>query len=76
MIEGTQCTIIWYVDDNKISHANPAVVSSIIEKIEERFGKMTVTRGKQHTFLGMNFTFNDNETVTIAMKEYLSESIT
>jgi hypothetical protein len=56
IIEGTpQCTIVWYVDDNKISHVNPAVVTYIIGKIEERFGKMTVTRGRDHTFLGMNF---------------------
>ena len=34
-IEGTQCTVAWwYVDDNKISHVNPKVVTMIIEKIE------------------------------------------
>jgi Reverse transcriptase (RNA-dependent DNA polymerase) len=55
IIEGTQCTIVWYVDDNKISHVNPSVVSNVISKIEERFGKMTVTRGKEQSFLGMNF---------------------
>ena len=42
-INGKQCTIAWYVDDNKISHVDPDVVTSIIEKIEERFDKMTVT---------------------------------
>ena len=49
-INGKHCTITWYVDDNKISHVDPAVVSSIIEKIEERFDKMTVTRGVEHVF--------------------------
>jgi hypothetical protein len=33
-IEGKQCTIGWYVDDTKISHVSPAVVTSIIEKLE------------------------------------------
>jgi hypothetical protein len=75
IIEGSQCSIVWYVDDNKISHVNPKVVSDIILKIEERFGKMTVTRGKEHTFLGMNFCFNDNFTVSISMREYLKECI-
>jgi Reverse transcriptase (RNA-dependent DNA polymerase) len=75
IIEGTQCTIAWYVDDNKISHVNPEVVSDVILKIEERFGKMTVTRGKEHTFLGMDFVFNENETVSISMKNYLKEAI-
>ena len=52
------------------------VVTDIIEKIEAKFGKMTVTRGKHHVFLGMDITFNDNNgTVTIQMKEYLKEAI-
>ena len=52
------------------------VVTDIIEKIEAKFGKMTVTRGKHHVFWGMEITFNDNDgTVTILMKEYLKEAI-
>jgi hypothetical protein len=43
VIDGKQCTVLWYVDDNKISHVDPDVVTSIIEKIEEKFGKMRVT---------------------------------
>jgi len=75
-IKGKQCTIAWYVDDNKISHVDDTVVTGIIEKIEAKFGKMTVTRGKHHVFLGMDITFNDNDgTVTILMKEYLKEAI-
>jgi hypothetical protein len=53
------------------------VVTNIIEKIEAKFGKMTVTRGKHHVVLGMDITFDDNDgTVTILMKEYLKEAIT
>jgi Reverse transcriptase (RNA-dependent DNA polymerase) len=46
LINGKQYTVVWYVDDNKISHVDPNVVSEVIQKIEEQFGKMTVTRGK------------------------------
>ena len=75
-IEGKQCTIAWYVDDNKISHVDDTVVTDIIEKIEAKFGKMTETRGKHHMFLGMDITFNDDDgSVTILMKEYLKEAI-
>ena len=74
-IEGKQCTIAWYVDDNKISHADPKVVTAIIEKIEERFGKMTVVRGKEHVFLGMNIRYTDNGTAIVTMKDYLNEAI-
>jgi hypothetical protein len=73
-INGKQCTIAWYVDDNQISHADPKVDTQIIRKIEERFGKMTVTRGKDHVFLGMNITYNDDGTASIKMKDYLKEA--
>jgi hypothetical protein len=38
-IEGKQCTVGWYVNDNKISHVEPSVVTEIIKKIEDKFGK-------------------------------------
>ena len=43
--------------------------------IEEKFGKMTVTRGKKHTFLGMGIDFNDDGRTSILMKGYLVEAI-
>ena len=75
-IDGKQCTIAWYVDDTKISHADPSVVTMIIGKLEAKFGKMTVTRGPEHVFLGMSITYNKQErTATITMKDYLAEAI-
>jgi hypothetical protein len=75
-INGSQCTICWYVDDTKISHKDPNVVSLIISTLESHFDKMTVTRGDTHTFLGMNITFNrPNRTATISMRDYLTEAI-
>ena len=38
-INGKQCTIAWYVDDNKISHMDPDVVTSIIEKLRSALTK-------------------------------------
>jgi hypothetical protein len=46
IIDGKQCTIGWYVDDNIITHIDPNAVTWVIDKIEEKFGKMVVTRGK------------------------------
>jgi hypothetical protein len=74
-INNKQCTIVWYVDDTKISHEDNNVISYVIEKIKTNFGKMTVTRGKEHVFLGMNITFHENGTVSIKMKEYIKEAI-
>jgi hypothetical protein len=48
----------------------------VINKLEAAFGKMTVTRGSSHVFLGMNIEYNKSErTAKITMKDYLKEAI-
>ena len=74
-INNKQCTIAWYVDDNKISHVDEKFVTYIIEQIENKFGKMTVTRGKEHTFLGMKLTLGTDGTVRIEMEDYIKDAI-
>ena len=54
-IDGKQCTIAWYVDDNKVSHVEKDVVTNILEMIREYFGDITVCRGQKHVFLGITF---------------------
>ena len=69
-INGSQCTIIWYIDDNKISHKNQNVLEDILSKLEQGFGKMKTTRGDEHIFLGMNMNFNrKNKCLELDMKE-------
>ena len=75
-IKGSQCTIVWYVDDNKISHKEQTVVNDIIQRIETKFGPMTKTQGDDHEFLGMQLHFNHlDKTVKILMQTYLDEAI-
>ena len=49
-----QYTIVWYVDDNKVSHKDKGVVDSVIEMVKAHSGNITVSRGEEHTFLVMN----------------------
>ena len=73
-IDGKQCTIIWHVDDLKISHVDPAVVTDIIKLIEGEFGKeapLTVTRGKVHDYLGMKINFEIPGKVQFIMEDYV-----
>ena len=74
MIEGKQCTICWYVDDNKISHKDPKVVDNIIKQIEFKFGKMSSTGGNEHEFLGMNIKYKDKK-VKINMRKHIRKAI-
>jgi len=49
IINGKQCTIIWHVDDLKISHMQNDVVENILKQLTTRFGQdspLTTCRGK------------------------------
>jgi hypothetical protein len=71
IFNGKQCTIAWYVDDMKISHVDASVVTSIISSIEHYFGKMRITRGPKHTFLGLNIVLKQDGTFDVNIKEYI-----
>jgi hypothetical protein len=75
MPDGTQCTVCWYVDDLKISHVLKSVVEDIVKKIEERYGKMTITRGNKHNYIGMDIEFTGDGEVQILMKDYIVEAL-
>ena len=60
MVNGKQCTIVWYVDDAKVSHSEETVVRSVISDIEKHFGKMEATYGNTHDYLGMKVTLTDD----------------
>ena len=75
-IKGSQCTIVWYVDDNKVSHKDQAVVNDLIQRIEAKFGHMAKTQGDEHEFLGMKLHFDrQDKTVKILMQSYIDEAI-
>ena len=70
MIKGKQCTILWHMDDLKISHEDSAVVTDIIWRLNEKYGKITPmisTCGKVHEYLGMTIDFSDIGKVKITM---------
>ena len=59
---GKQCTIGWYVEDNKLSHTDGNVVDEVLDMIRKTFGDIEVTRGKSHVFLGMKICIR-NDTI-------------
>ena len=75
VINGERCTVCWYVDDSKISHRDPRVVTEVIQQIEKSFGKMTVKRGKEHVFVGIAFKIREDGKIEIRMKDYLLECL-
>ena len=76
MINGKQCTIVWYVDDVKVSHMEQSVLDDITDMMQEHFGKMDIVKGDEHSYLGMNITINrKKKIIEIDMKQQLLEAI-
>ena len=73
-VNGKQCTIIWHVDDLKISHANPMIADGIIASLKTEYGKvgeMTVRHGQKYDYLGMTLDFSRKGNFIIDMESYL-----
>ena len=76
LVNGTQCTMAWYVDDNKLSHKDPKVVDALLQEMTNRFGELTVTRGDEHTFLGMKLKIDRiKKFFTVDMTDQIEETI-
>ena len=77
-INGKQCTVLWHVDDLKISHVDSGVVDSILEKLNGRYGKdspLVTTRGKVHEYLGMTLDYSNKGEVMVKMYDYEDEIV-
>ena len=76
MIDGKQCTILWHVDDLKISHMDPAVVTAMLELIDTDYGTitpLTVKRGQVHEYLGMTIDYSCEGKVKFTMIDYIDK---
>ena len=73
MIDGKQCTLGWYVDDNKLSHVDPKVVDDILAMVEGYFPGLVVERGEALNFLGMELKFIGNKKVSIGTVKYIKD---
>ena len=74
MVNDHQMTVCWYVDDLKVSHVQQTEVKAMMDKLENRFGKMSITYGAEQQYLGMDLLIKDG-VVRIMMKSYLEEAI-
>ena len=75
-VNGKQCTIVWHVDDLKISHVNSAVVDEVIASLKAEYGQVgeiTVGQGKVHDYLGMKLDFSSQGKFVIDTEQYLDE---
>jgi hypothetical protein len=84
MIGGKQMTIAFHVDDCKLSHKDSKEMDKTIKWLrteyesifEDGSGKMSVSRGKIHTYLGMTLDYTTRGQVKITMIDYIQEILT
>jgi hypothetical protein len=78
IIDGKQCTVLWNVEDLKISHISEDVNTDIIKRINDEFGKeapITIRRGKVHAYLGMTLDYSEKGKVKIKMLDYVDKML-
>jgi hypothetical protein len=76
--DGKQCTVLWHVDDLKMSHVDSAAVSTVIGMIDEKFGKeapITVARGKVHDYLGVTLDCSTKGKAHIKMDDRIEKTL-
>jgi len=75
-IAGKQCTILWHIDDLKISHVDKNVVEDILKKLNEKFGQespLTTSCGKVLDYLGLKIDYQKKREVKFIMYEYIDK---
>ena len=78
MVQGSQLTITWHVDDLKISHIDKKVLEDLIIQLNGAFGNdgpLTVHRGKKHDYLGMWLDYSLDGKVQVQMYDYIDNML-
>ena len=74
MINGHHMTVVWHVNNLKLSHLDTKEVDKFVQQMEETFGKdthLTVSHGEVHDYLGMTLDFHNKHEVCINMEHYI-----
>jgi hypothetical protein len=74
MIDNRQCTIVWHVDDLKLSHVKQSVLDDIADKLNVKYGKedpLVIHRGTIHDYLGMTIDYSEDGKVKFIMSDYV-----
>ncbi len=59
----------------EMSHVMKKAVTKITKQLEKKFGKLSVTRGKVHDYLGMTLDYKSPGEVKIVMTHYIDDII-
>ncbi len=76
MINSSQMTVRWHVDDLMISHSSNEAISQFLHALKDIYGdNLAENTGRIHDYLGMVFDFSVRDKVKINMTKYLLKVI-
>jgi hypothetical protein len=70
--------VSWHVDDLKVSHKDPKVVSDFMEWTwmqSRKIGEVKVARGQVHGYLGRKLCYDVKGQVSINMSKYVKHML-
>ena len=76
LVNGSQLTVVFHVDDLKCSHIKKSVVEGLLIQLLKRFRKETplsITWGKVHDYLGMTIDYSVDGKVKLYMFDYVEQ---
>jgi hypothetical protein len=71
---GHQQTVVWHVDDPMMSHVDRRENLWLVDYLKGIYGdKMTVTKGKEHRYLGMDLDYSRPGVLSVSMIKYIED---
>ena len=71
MIGGKRYTLVWYLDDNNMSHIDANMVTNISNILKDIFGDIVISRRSKYSFLCLNILIRYGSIVEIEKKYIL-----
>jgi hypothetical protein len=74
MVKGTQMTVVWHVDDLKVSHKSKAEIMELVNYLKSKYGDgLTVHEGDVHDYLGVDHDYSEKGAVKLSMMKHLEK---
>jgi hypothetical protein len=73
-VDGTQMTVVWHVDDLKVSHISRAAIMVLVGYLKQKYGEgLTVHTGSVHDYLGVDHDYSERGVVKLSMMTHLDK---
>ena len=74
MVDGTQMTVTWHVDDLKISHLRQSRLDELLDYLRSKYGDgLVVHTGDVHDYLGVDHDDSEKGVVKMSMMKHIDK---